>query len=362
MNPVENNQTLVENLEVAIILLDRQSVVRRVNVATETLFQKSRRYLIGCYFKELIGLPLVTQCVRDCLNESAKFTLIELAVEQANGELLLNMSISPAGGSKDSEPCVLIEINSIDRSAQFIRESYQIERQQSFRQMMRGLAHEIKNPLGGLRGAAQLLERETTDPEHLELTKILIKEADRLSHLVDRVMGSQNQLNLTVINVHEVLEHVLELARISSADQPNFIREYDPTLPEITVDREQLIQAVLNIVINALQAQHKEDRKPVIGIVTQFERFVTISQKTHRKVLKIKIWDEGSGVALQLRDSLFDPLVTDRPEGTGLGLSITQEIIQRHHGLVMLEDHQGNTCFSIYLPYNLDFSTEDDNE
>jgi two-component system nitrogen regulation sensor histidine kinase GlnL len=362
MAPVESNQTLVENLEVAIILLDQKSVVRKVNVATETLFQKSRRYLIGCHFSDLIGLPLVKQCVRDCLSESAKFTLRELAVEQAEGELLLNMTISPAGGTMGSEPCVLIEINSVDRSAQYIKESHQLERQQSFRQMMRGLAHEIKNPLGGLRGAAQLLERETTRPEHLELTKILIKETDRLSHLVDRVMGSQDQLNLTVINIHEVLEHVIELARVGSVNQSNFIREYDPTLPEITVDKEQLIQAVLNIVINALQAQRKEDQNAVIGIVTRFERFVTINQKTHRKVLKIMIWDEGPGVAVDLLDSLFDPLVTDRPEGSGLGLSITQEIIQRHEGQVMLEDHDGRTCFSIYLPYKLDSGIKNDNE
>ena len=354
MSLADNNQTLIENLEVAIIVLDQQSVVRRVNVATETLFQKSRRYLIGCRFEELICLTLVKQCVSDCLDQSSKFTLRELAVAQAGGELLLNMTLSSASSSKDNAPSVLIEINSIDRSTQYIKESHQLERQQSFRQMMRGLAHEIKNPLSGLRGAAQLLEREISDQNHLELTKILIKEADRLSHLVDRVMGPQDQLNLTVIDVHEVLEHVIELACISSVKQPSFIREYDPTLPEITADKEQLIQAVLNTVMNALQAQEKDKQKPVVGIITQFERFVTINQKTHRKVLKIKIWDEGPGVALQLHDSLFDPLVTDRPEGSGLGLSITQEIIQRHEGLVLLEEHQGRTCFSIYLPYNSD--------
>jgi len=354
MSLADNNQTLIENLEVAIIVLDQHSVVRRVNVATETLFQKSRRYLIGCQFEELISLPLVKQCISDCLDQSSKFTLRELTVAQAGRELLLNMTLSSASGSKDNAHCVLIEINSIDRSTQYIKESHQLERQQSFRQMMRGLAHEIKNPLSGLRGAAQLLERETSDQDHLELTKILIKEADRLSHLVDRVMGPQHQLNPSVIDVHEVLEHVIELARISFVNQPDFIREYDPTLPEITVDKEQLIQAVLNIVNNAMQAQAQNDKNPIIGIITQFERCVTINQKTHRKVLKIKIWDEGPGVALQLRESLFDPLVTDRPEGSGLGLSITQEIIQRHDGLVLLEDHQGRTCFSIYLPYNFD--------
>jgi two-component system nitrogen regulation sensor histidine kinase GlnL len=311
--------------------------------------------LIGRSIEEFITEPQVDQCIKNCLKESAKFTLRELSVEQKTRPLLMDMVLSPINDLA-GEPCVLIEINSTDRSTRFIKDNYQLERQQSFRQMMRGLAHEIKNPLSGIRGAAQLLEREAEPANRLEMTGILIKEADRLSHLVDRVMGSPHQLNLADVNIHELLEHVIELVRISTESvstdkQLDVYREYDPTLPEIKADKEKLIQAILNIMVNACEAQQDNQRRTKIGIVTQFERFVTIHHKMHRRVLKIKIWDEGPGVPEELRGSLFDPLVTGRAEGTGLGLSITQELIQRHRGLVRLEDYQGNTCFTLYLPY-----------
>ena len=351
MTLADNNYGLLENLEVAVILIDRQGVVRRVNSATENLLEKSRRYLLGCQFTELISNQAVAQCVCDCLKESAKFTLRELQVELLDRELLVDMTLSSVFDEQGDGAAVLVEMSSLDRSAEIIRVKNQLERQQSLRVMMRGLAHEIKNPLSGLRGAAQLLAREISEPDHLELTKILIKETDRLTHLVDRVMGSREQLNLMQINIHEVLEHVVELLGFSAKEQMQVNREYDPALPEITVDKEQLIQAVLNIVVNALEIQQSSSGVPTIGLITEFERFVTIDQKIHRKVLKIKIWDQGPGVAKDMRNRLFDPLVTNRPEGTGLGLSITQEIIARHSGLVVLEEHEGHTCFSIYLPY-----------
>jgi len=216
--------------------------------------------------------------------------------------------------------------------------------------MMRGLAHEIKNPLGGIRGAAQLLDRELAEPSQKELTDILIKEADRLTRLVDRVMGSREQLRPQYLNIHEVLEHVLHLVSVKTSEQIVVERFYDPALPEIRVDKEQMIQAVLNIVGNGIEAQ-TDSPKIKLGFVTQFERFVTLNQEMHRQVLKIKIWDNGPGVPDEIRNTLFDPLITGRPEGTGLGLSITQEIVQRHKGVVQLEDHHGKTCFSIYLPY-----------
>ena len=219
-----------------------------------------------------------------------------------------------------------------------MKENNQQERVQSFRLMMRGLAHEIKNPLGGLRGAAQLLEREVSDPNQLELCQILIKETDRLSHLVDRVMGSRESLKCELVNIHEVLEHVVDLMDIESETKIDVIREYDPALPEIEVDREQLVQAVLNVVINAVQAQVENGEMARIGLVTEFERIVTINQKVHKRVLKVLVWDDGPGVPEEMQEIIFDPLITGRAIGSGLGLSITQEIIQRHQGLLQLEN------------------------
>ncbi|MBX2849367.1 MAG: PAS domain-containing protein [Acidiferrobacterales bacterium] len=342
---------ILESLECAVVIIDEKGVVQTVNLATETLFCQSRRYLIGQNFDELLPDSYVRDCIKDCLWNNSKFTLREIPIEIIGGEILVDVTISCISSKRGVEPSVLIEINSINRISRFMKEKNQVERQQFFRMMMRGLAHEIKNPLGGIRGAAQLLHREIVDPSRQELTEILIKEADRLTRLVDRVMGSREQLKPSLLNIHEVLEHVVHLISVKSKETILVDRFYDPALPEILVDKEQLIQAVLNIVVNAVEAQ-KQMEQIRIGFVTQFERLVTINRKMHRQVMNIRIWDDGPGVSEDLKEVIFDPLITGRPDGTGLGLSITQEIIQRHQGAVKLEDLNGKTCFSIYLPYS----------
>jgi len=339
-------------------VINRDRVLELVNISAETLFCQSRRTLLGKPLTTLIDNELVEKCIDECFSNNSKFTLREIGIDVDGKEFLLDMTLSSSAIQERVEPILLIELNVINRISRFMKEKHQLERQQSFRLMMRGLAHEIKNPLGGIRGAAQLLDREVGEPSHKELTNILIKEADRLTRLVDRVMGSREQLKPRFQNIHEVLEHVMHLVSVKS-EQPILIeRFYDPALPEIKVDKEQIIQAVLNIVVNGIEAQ-ANNRRVRLGFITRFERFVTLNQVMHRRVLKIMIWDKGPGVPQELRDNLFDPLVTGRPEGSGLGLSITQEIIQRHQGLVQLEDYQGKTCFSIYLPY-VDSAAEDE--
>ncbi|RBP53312.1 nitrogen regulation protein NR(II) [Arenicella xantha] len=345
-----DSQDLIESLECALLLVDTGGKIVRVNIAAETLFCQSRRYLVGLSIPELIPDELVQSCVHKCMTQNAKFTLREIELEISGYQALVDMTLSAVGGTAKSGSATLIEINSINRISRFMKEKNQLERQQSFRLMMRGLAHEIKNPLGGIRGAAQLLDREIKDPSRKELTDILIKEADRLTRLVDRVMGSREQLKPVRLNIHEVLEHVVHLVSVKNSKRLVVNRIYDPALPEVSVDREQMIQAVLNIVGNAIEAQDGK-RFITLGLITKFERFVTINQAMHRQALKIKIWDEGPGVPEEMKEILFDPLITGRPEGSGLGLSITQEIVQRHNGVVLLEDYHGKTCFSIYLPY-----------
>lgn len=354
-----NNNDLIESLESAIILIDRERIVRRVNIATETLFCQSRRSVLNAPLSNLIPNDEVEACIAQCFEQHAQFTLREIAIDVlGRDKVLIDITLSAliVAGKVPSQ--LLIEIKSVNRISHFMKEKNQLERQHSFRLMMRGLAHEIKNPLGGIRGAAQLLDRELGDPSQKELTDILIKEADRLTRLVDRVMGSRAQLKPERLNVHEVLEHVVHLVSVRYSEQLRVERFYDPALPEITVDKEQLIQAVLNIVGNAIESQLQRDIVE-IGLITRFDRLVTINHKMHRQVLKIQIWDSGPGVVEELRDNLFDPLITSRPEGTGLGLSITQEIVNRHKGVVKLEDYRGKTCFTIYLPYLNNEKTEE---
>jgi len=352
-----DSHTLIESLECAIILINSERVIVRTNISTESLFCQSRRYLLGRNIADLIPDQIVAQCVADCMQTSSQYTLREIELKVANSDCLVDITLSCISDAVSDEPSVLIEINSINRISRFMKEKNQLERQQSFRLMMRGLAHEIKNPLGGIRGAAQLLDRELIDEGNKELTDILVKEADRLTRLVDRVMGSREQLKPSYLNIHEVLEHVVHLVSVKTESNLLVQRFYDPALPEIKVDKEQMIQAVLNIVGNAIEAQEGNKAPAKIGFVTQFERFVTLNREMHRQLMKIKIWDDGPGVPEDMRDILFDPLITGRPEGTGLGLSITQEIIQRHKGQVQLEDYHGKTCISIYLPYLNDSET-----
>ncbi len=345
-----NPDALIENLDCSIIVVNNEQSIQRVNVAAETLFSQSRRYLEGKPLEQLIPVDKIGAYVDQCFSDNGHFTLREIALEIDQRETLVDVTLQCVIADRPDETMVLIEINSINRISQFIREKNQLERQQAFRLMMRSLAHEIKNPLGGIRGAAQLLDREIKDEGGRQLTGILIKEADRLTRLVDRVMGSRELLKPTLLNIHEVIEHVIHLVSVKAPESLKVHRNYDPALPEINVDREQMIQATLNIVGNAIEAQEGRD-EVVIGINTEFDRYLTINRETYRQALNIKIWDKGDGVVQELQDILFDPLITSRPEGTGLGLSITQEIVQRHKGVVHLDEYEGKTCFTISLPY-----------
>jgi two-component system nitrogen regulation sensor histidine kinase GlnL len=346
-NPL--GETILESLDTAIVVVDQHLVVRAVNIACEELFATSRRNMVDQLITDFIDNNEVELKAKDCLETQSQYTLREISIDASNEAQLVDVTLSylPQEGE---DACVIYEISSINRISRFMREKTQLERQHSFQLMVRGLAHEIKNPLGGIRGAAQLLDRQLDKPDLKEYTDVLIKEADRLTRLVDRVMGNREQIKPEPVNIHEILEHVVHLVSVKKGPVLHVNRAYDPALPEIRVDREQIIQAVLNVVGNAIEAQNGED-SAVIGLVTQFDRFFTVRQVMYRRVLKIMIWDEGPGVPDDLREIIFDPLITGRPEGTGLGLSITQTIVQRHKGVVALEDYKGKTCFAIYLPY-----------
>jgi two-component system nitrogen regulation sensor histidine kinase GlnL len=242
---------------------------------------------------------------------------------------------------------LLVELMQVDRLMRLARDENMLERQAANRAVMRGLAHEIKNPLGGLRGAAQLLERELPDPALKEYTRIIIHEADRLRNLVDRMMGPHKPLNKRPVNIHEILEHVRKLVLVEVPAGLTLEREYDPSLPDLLGEPEQLIQAVLNIVRNSAEAiQHKG----VIRLRTAIERNFTIGQKRHRLVLRADIVDNGPGIPEEIREHIFYPMVTAKPGGTGLGLSIAQDIVTKHGGLIECDSRLGQTVFSIFLP------------
>ncbi len=222
--------------------------------------------------------------------------------------------------------------------------------------MIRGLAHEIKNPLGGLRGAAQLLARELPSEDLADYTNIIIEEADRLRNLVDNMLGPNTNPRMEPTNIHEVLERVRHLVEAEGLGNIRVLRDYDPSIPELIGDREQLIQATLNIVRNAMQAlqQHGYSvENPQITLRTRALRQFTIGSHRYRLVCRVDVIDNGPGIPESVREAIFLPMVSGRPEGTGLGLSISQSIINRHRGLIECVSEPGSTVFTLNIPLEL---------
>jgi two-component system nitrogen regulation sensor histidine kinase GlnL len=213
--------------------------------------------------------------------------------------------------------------------------------------MIRQLAHEIKNPLGGLRGAAQLLERELQEASLKEYTRVIIGEADRLTALVDSMAGPSRAPQKVHINVHEICEHVYHLLRAEARSAVAIERDYDPSLPDSMLDRHQTIQALLNVARNALQAVGDSGR---ITLRTRALSNVSIGPARHRLVACVEVEDNGPGVPDELRSSIFYPLVTGRANGTGLGLAVAQELVTRNGGLIEFESEPKRTIFTLLLP------------
>jgi two-component system nitrogen regulation sensor histidine kinase GlnL len=241
----------------------------------------------------------------------------------------------------------LIELNPLHQQLRIAREERLMDQSAQTRELIRNLAHEIKNPLGALRGAAQLLDRELERPELHEYTQVIMKEADRLQSLMDRLLTPHRLPQLTNFNVHEALERVRSLISAEFPEGISVHRDYDASLPSFTADREQIIQALLNIARNAAQAMQG---RGLISLRTRVARRVTLAKKTYRLAIMIQIIDNGPGVPEDMKDRIFFPLVSGREGGHGVGLTIAQTYITQHHGTIELESRPGNTCFTILLP------------
>jgi two-component system nitrogen regulation sensor histidine kinase GlnL len=245
------------------------------------------------------------------------------------------------------EAALLVEMTDVTRRSKISRENALLIQHGAGRQMIRQLAHEIKNPLGGIRGAAQLLAKQLSDDELTEYTDVVISETDRLAALVDTLLGPGGPPNKQPVNVHELLEYVVRIIEAEGQKHIKFSRDYDPGLPLIDLDRDQVVQALLNLVRNAAAALDGQ------GTITLRSRAVTnftIGDTRHSVIATIEIEDDGPGIPFDLQDSVFYPLVTSRPEGTGLGLPAAQELMSRHGGLIEFESRPGRTVFYVRIP------------
>lgn len=341
------NRRIIDGLTTAVLVFDDALRLIHVNPAGEMVFEVSARRLHGLPVQDLLpGAALVVDAMRYALASGTPFTEHELHLTLPGGrKISVGMTITPLAEGQGGE--LLVELVQVDRQMRITREENLLAQLQAARAVVRGLAHEIKNPLGGLRGAAQLLERELADEALKEYTGIIIGEADRLQNLVNRILGPNTLSQKRLTNIHQVLERVRGVVLAEVPTGVSIVRDYDPSIPEFSADPDQLIQAVLNIVRNAVQAI---DGAGEIILRTRIQRQVTIGQQRHKLAARIEVIDSGPGIAPDMVERIFYPMVTTRPEGTGLGLSIAQSLVQQHDGLIECASRPGQTTFTIVLP------------
>lgn len=343
-------QDILDNLSTGVIALDAQLRITAINAAAQALLEVSEARVLGQDAAQLCAESAELRAtLSQVANDRTPLARRGMSLTLHSGAPIhLDLFATPILLEGELES-LLLELQPVDRLQRISREEGMQQAQETTRAVIRGLAHEIKNPLGGVRGAAQLLARELPDEALAEYTRVIIREADRLRDLVDRLLGPHHQLELSMINVHEVIEHVRNLIDAESDRRVTISRDYDPSLPDLPGDRTQLIQAVLNIMRNALQAATSPDACHIC-LRTRSQRQYTIGAHRHRLVCRIDITDNGPGIPEELQQSIFVPMVTGRADGTGLGLSIAQSIINRHGGQLECESEPGRTRFSIYLP------------
>ena len=335
-------------LATAIMLVDRELTVRYANAAAENLFELSTKALVGHTLADIFADDRVLGSAIDYARaNNCSYTEHELELGAAGrGKLHLSCTISPIEMETGTER-FLLEFRHIEQQLKISREERLLDQGQANRELIRNLAHEIKNPLGGIRGAAQLLERELERPNLHEYTQVIMKEADRLQLLMDRLLTPHRLPQNAPLNIHEVLERVRSLILAEYPQGITVRRDYDTSLPLLKGDREQLIQVVLNIVRNAAQAMHGNGQ---ITLKTRVVRQATLARRRYRHALELQITDTGPGVAEDLRERIFYPLVSGREGGSGLGLTLAQTFVTQHHGTITFESQPGNTTFTLLLP------------
>jgi two-component system nitrogen regulation sensor histidine kinase GlnL len=339
---------VLENLSTAILLFDRDFKLQYINSSAEMMFGVSARKVIGIPAVELISCSgsVLHENLKRSLQTGQPFTEREhqLKVHEDN-EITVDCTVIPIRMDQFVKE-FLVEIQQVDRQLRISREEQILARNQASRALVRSLAHEIKNPLGGLRGAAQLLERELPNAALAEYTQIIIEEADRLQNLVDRMLGPNKIPVLKWLNIHQVLERVCSLVQVETGPALAIYRDYDPSIPDIKGDMDQLIQAFLNILRNGV---HAAGPHGVMGINTRILRQFTIGNIRHRLVVLVEISDNGPGIPDELQERVFFPLVSGS-DGMGVGLSISQTLINRHQGLIEFTSKPGHTVFRVLLP------------
>lgn len=336
----------LEYLATAVILLDEESRIVYLNPAAENLFDVSGKNLLGHPLQQVFThTEQLANAMQQAIQNDASYIEHDLSLgTHAHGRLQLRCAATPLQNTKRH---LLLEFHAIDRPLKLAREEQMLDQTQANRLLLRNLAHEIKNPLGGIRGAAQLLEQELEKPSLREYTQVIVQEADRLRSLMEKLLVPQNASHYSALNIHEVLERVRSVVLAEMPEGLKIKRDYDISLPALVGDKEQLIQAMLNIVRNAAQAMQGSG---VIILRTRVAHQATLIKRRHRQAVKVEIIDNGPGIPPELQDKIFYPLVSGRADGHGLGLTLAQDFVSQHHGIIEFDSEPGRTRFTVLLP------------
>lgn len=342
---------LLDQLSTAVVLLDDAVRILYLNAAAEQLLSSSIQRVQGKRLIQVVNLSdaLLTR-LREAIESGQPFTDRQATIEPHGHETkIVDCAITPHL-IENNRRGLVIEIDVMDRPLRIARDEALLAQHEHARSLLRGLAHEIKNPLGGLRGAAQLLDKQLTDPDLHDYTNIIIQEADRLHVLIDRMLGPVSRPKKESINIHEVLEHVRKISRVGAPPGIEITFDYDPSIPEFKSDRDRLVQVLLNIAGNAINALGNS------GSIVFRSRVIssfTIGIERHPLVAAIEIRDNGPGVEDTLVDQIFYPMVSGTDTGTGLGLSIAQSMMNQLGGLIECRSEPGDTVFTVLIPLEL---------
>jgi two-component system nitrogen regulation sensor histidine kinase GlnL len=339
----------------AVLLMDADGRIAYSNPAAENLLESSSKILVGQTLEDLfLNTEELEQVLQQAREQQFADKRLDLTLERSGREPL-QVHVTVTALDSPATPA-LIELRENLQQLKLDREERLLDQSQANKELIRNLAHEIKNPLGGIRGAAQLLELEIPE-RHLkelrEYTQVIIKEADRLQTLVDRLLAPHRHPHIVGdVNIHEVFERVRSLIVAEFPTGLKIRRDYDLSIPEFRGDKEQLIQAVLNIAHNAAQVLGERMGTGDAELIfrTRVARQITLAKVRYRLALDLHIIDNGPGIPSDIRDRIFYPLVSGREGGSGLGLTLAQTFVQQHLGVIECESRPGCTDFRILIP------------
>ncbi|MBC7779515.1 MAG: PAS domain-containing protein [Proteobacteria bacterium] len=335
-------------LVTAVLMLDDRFTVRYANPAAENLFALSRNLMLHHTLDEVFSHDeALSTALTAARTNHAGYSDYDVKLNALGRAEVHHLICSVTPIDLPGEFRYLLEMRPITQQIKAAREERILDQTQANRELVRNLAHEIRNPLGGIRGAAQLLDAELDRADLREYTRVVMQEADRLQSLMDRMLTPHRLPQLGALNIHEVVERVRSVIVAEFPDGIRIRRDYDTSLPMLSGDREQLIQAVLNIVRNAAQAM---DGHGEIELRTRIARSITLARRRYRHAITLQVIDNGPGISDSVRERVFYPLVSGREGGSGLGLTLAQTFINQHHGTIEFDSVPGRTCFTVIVP------------